>query len=187
MWDYTPNERIVDKAVELWISMLSDPKYDNLGKNSQESFESRVQNTMASVLAKKLQKNNTPEVLARFGMELKKFLMEPTEYTYTSYDKVVKTEKQLFRYLSVDYHPDTPLRIAAELAGLNMEFPWKTSMYLDENFVSVVYGYGDARTYYYPLSNDGWLTTTLNGEDISKIIKLVEDGYLDNSLAPLNK
>jgi hypothetical protein len=189
MYGYTPNERIVDKAVELWISMLSKPKYDNLGTDLRgQTFEEFAPSLLAAALTDKLPKNNTPDVLVRFGAELKKFLMEPTEYTYTNYKGEVVKDTRLFNYLSVDYHPDTALAIAAERAGLKMEFPWKTHMTLTETYVCVSNGYGAPYVYYYPLSSQSnykWLATTLNGEDISKIIKLIEGGYLDDKLNPI--
>ena len=185
MYTYTPNERIVDRAVAIWVELLTKPKYDNLGKDSREPIESRVQNTMASMLASKLKKNNTPDVLLKFAKELKPFLMEPTEYTTTNYKQETFTDKRLFNYLSVDYHPDIPLRMAAERAGLEMEFPWKTSMFLDNEYVSVANGYGAERLYHYPLSNDRWLVTALTGDDISKVIALIENGIIDLNLNPI--
>jgi hypothetical protein len=182
MYEYTPNERIVDRAVAIWVELLTKPKYDNLGKNSGESATSQMQNTMASVLAERCPKNNTSDVLTRFAKELKPFLMEPTEYTTVNYKKETVTEKRMFNYLSVDYHPDIPLAMAAERAGLTMQFPWKTSMFIDNNYVSVSNGYGAERIYHYPLSNDRWLAAAISGDDVVKIIKLVEDGVLDLEL-----
>lgn len=174
--DYIPNERIVDRAIQIWISLLSKPKYDTLGKNSPENIQSQMQCMTAALIADKLPKNNTPEVLSKFGQELKKFLMG---------SECIRNDTQFTRivnYLSVDYHPDSVLREAAERSGLRMEFPWKTHMQLTNDFVWVKNGYGDDRMYHYPLSHDRWLVTTLYGSDISKVIKLVEDGKVSVDL-----
>ena len=69
---------------------------------------------------------------------------------------------------------DVFLRQAAERAGLKMEFPWKTTMHVENEYVCVSNGYGSAYVYHYPLSGDRWLATTLHGDDISKVIALVE-------------
>lgn len=163
--EYEPNELIVDRAVQLWIQMLERPKYDNLGPDSQEPFDSRVHCTMASLMTHALPKNNTPEVLQRFGQELKQILMR---------DKVL--------YLSVDYHPDQHLATAAERAGLKMEFPWKTHMHLGTDYVALANGYGATSLYHYPLKPNGWLVASLAGQDIAKIISLVESGVLTPQL-----
>lgn len=181
--EYQPNERIVDRAVALWMTMLSRPKYDNLGANSPESPDSILSNTMAAVLAAASPKNNTPEVLQRFGEQLRKILLAPLEWGYTDpHTKETKTHSNLFSRLEVDYHPNAPLRTAAERAGLKMEFPWKTFMQLTPEHLYLGYGYGATYVYHYPLSGERWLVTTLCGEDIAKIIALVEAGVLTPEL-----
>jgi hypothetical protein len=181
MYDYTPNERIVDRAISIWIEMLKTPKYDNLGTNSRESAESIFSNRMASALAASIPKNNTDEVLTKFGQELKPFLMGTGDLSGTEYSHM---SNRPMAYLSVDYHPDAILALAAQRAGLKMKFPWKTSMYVGEDYISVRNGYGASGMYHYPLSGDRWLVTALSGEDIKKIIALVEAGKLDLNLNP---
>ena len=178
---YVPNERIVDRAVALWMAMLSNPKYDNLGENSPESPESIRVNKFSSLLAHALPKNNNSEVLPRFGEELRKILIGP--FTWESeWQGEKKIYTQTVRHLEVDYHPDVALRTAAERAGLDMEFPWKTSMTLSEDHLSVAYGYGSPYLYHYPLMNGEWFVTTLAGEDIWKIVMLIEAGVLNPGL-----
>lgn len=174
---YKPNPRIVDRAVALWIEMLRAPKYDNLGPNSPEGFGVVLSNTMASVLAHAAPKNNTPEVLVRFGEELKKILLHGLTIT-----SLGQPYHHTPTYLSVDYEPDTYLATAAKRAGLEMGFPWKTSMTLDGKSLSVTNGYGAPQEYHYPLSGDRWLVTRLCGEDVSKIIALIEGGVLTPEL-----
>lgn len=173
--EYAPNERIVDRACFLWVSMLRNPKYDN----GDSSFAGFVTQALASSLSK-----GEPDAIDRFGVELKKILMAPCEWEAKSFKEGEPPTKytSLFNYLSVDYGPDIPLRMAADRAGLKMEFPWKTNMHLHEDCLSLGYGYGAAYIYHYPLTSDRWLETTLCGDDIKKVIALVECGVLTLNL-----
>lgn len=179
-----PSPRIIQRAADIWVSLLSNPKYDNLGNDTQEEPISVLRNRMAGSLAEVMPRNNTPDVLARFAEELKKILSGPYEWES---EWNGKKEKHIshFTSLSVDYGPDVALHEAAKKAGLEMEFPWKTSMWLNENSLSVSNGYAAPSYYHYPLKNDRWLVTRLRGEDISKIIALVEDGILTPELTPV--
>lgn len=154
---YKPEEKIVDRAVELWKRMLKNPKFDN-GDSSPTGF-------FAGAMAKMIPNNATDEVLQAFGEHLKNALM--------NIDPEYKSE-YYHSYLSVDYGPDKVLHTAAEKAGLKMEFPWKTTMHLWTDHVSVSAGYGAESIYHYPLSDGRWLMTTLSGSDISKIIAYCE-------------
>lgn len=179
--EYVPNERIVDRACTLWMAMLRNPKYDNLGSSAHEAKWSDI---LPSLLAQ-CGKKPSDETIARFGVELKKVLMAPLEWTADSrFEKDGKptTYTTLFNHLSVDYGPDIPLSTAAKRAGLEMEFPWKTSMFLREDCLYLGYGYGAPYVYHYPLTGDRWLETTLCGGDMPKIIALVEAGVLDLNL-----
>ena len=78
--------------------------------------------------------------------------------------------------LSVDYHPDKTLSTAAKAAGLQMEFPWKTTMWLSAGSLSLSAGYGAGSVYHYPLNDGRWLVTRLYGEDIGKVVDYVQGG-----------
>lgn len=179
--EYVPNERIVDRACALWVQMLRNPKYDN-GDNS---YAGAITQTLAHMV--RVAKPTPLDAIDRFGVELKKILMAPLEWEAKAYKEGEPPTKytSLFNYLSVDYGPDIPLSTAAKRAGLEMEFPWKTSMSLREEYLSLGYGYGAAYVYHYPLSGDRWLETTLSGDDMHKIIELVEGGLIDLNLAPI--
>ena len=177
--EYKPNEVIVDRAVELWIDMLKYPKYDNLGPNSPESTYSKHVNGMASMLATRAPKNNTPEVLEAFGRELKAILIGPFEWSNGS-NRYVDTVNELH----VDYQPDIYLDTAAKRSGLKMEFPWKTNIRLYNDSLSLSYGYGAETVYHYPLLNNKWLITTLSGSDIVKIKSLIERKIITLELRP---
>lgn len=176
-YDYKPNPRIVARAANLWIGLLSNPKYDNLGANSPEPLGSVRVNRMASIMTSLLPKNNTQDVLQRFGKELEKILLAPYEWQ-SEWNGKKETHVSIFRELSVDYHPDVALSSAAKAAGLEMKFPWKTSMWIDEQWLSLSCGYGAPTVYHYPLTNGRWLTAKLSGDDMLKIIALVESGEI---------
>ena len=177
MLEYVPNERIVARAAHLWRQALENPRYDN-GDKSSSGF-------MGMGLARMIPKNNTPDVLDKFESELRSILMAPLKWEYeNSVSKEKSHHETLFSSLSVDYGPDIPLAEAANRAGLKMEFPWKTYMYLTESYLSFSRGYGARSEYHYPLSEDRWLVCLLSGEDIKKIIDLVESGLLGLDLAP---
>lgn len=168
--EYVPNERIIDRVVEMWIRALSSPKYDNGDTSASGGF--------SMVLASLIPKNNDPDHLRAFGVALKELLMnkfacdkEPHENEpYTTW----------IRNLSVDYAPDMVLFRAAKIADLKMEFPWKTNMSFYGDCIYFAQGYGALGIYHYPLSGDRWLLTTLHGEkeDISAFIRFVESGVV---------
>lgn len=156
MRDYKPDRRIVERAAELWVRMLRNPKYDN-GDASFQGF-------VCKSLAEKLPSNANDDVLEKFREALIESMMKENErgYFYTS--------------LYVDYGPDEALHNAAEEAGLKMEFPWKTGMQVRDDCLAVSAGYGGQYVYHYPLDNNRWLVTALSGTDIGKVIDYVNGG-----------
>lgn len=158
MDNYTPNPVIVDRAVELWKRVLATPLYQNERPGEGGS--------LAPILAAMAPKNNAPDVLESFGVALKKSLLQE-DADQGWYGKT---------YLGVDYGPDRTLADAAEEAGLQMQFPWKTSMHIYTDKVCFSIGYGSPDVYHYPLSGGRWLITDLRGKDIAKLIALIEAG-----------
>lgn len=160
---YTPNERIIDRAVALWKRALAAPVYCNERPNA-----ATLPNVMAGMLASMTPKNNTRDVLDKFGAALKEQLMREcgglSDPGYHYYH----------RHLDVDYGPDQLLRDAAAAAGLSMDFPWKTHMNINHDCLSFSMGYGAPNVYHYPLDNDRWLVTCLCGADMRKVIDQVE-------------
>ena len=86
--------------------------------------------------------------------------------------------------LHVDYGPDMLLSQAAEEAGLKMEFPWKTNMWLHNDCVAVRNGYAAPVQYHYPLDEDSqqWCVTTMSGTDGDRQLLLNSVRYLGNPL-----
>lgn len=172
--EYQPNEQIVDHAVELWVDLLRKPVYDN----GDRSFTG----VMTTALLDQMPKNNDEETLARFGQELRKILLAPLEWESSRHDGTIQKYTTLFNDLDVDYHPNIPLAEAAKRSGLKMEFPIKTQMWLREEYLTFAVGYGAPTEYHYPLADGTWLVTKLSGDDISKVIALVESGLIDRNL-----
>jgi hypothetical protein len=152
MKEYVANERIIDKAVEIWKGLLKNPKFDN-GDNTPTGG-------MASIMAKMIPGNADDENLEAFGKYLKESLME----------------EKYGGYLSVDYGPCEKLNSAAEKAGLKVQFPWKTNMNIWSDWLYLSYGYGAESVYYYPLPDGKWLVTKLSGSDIEKVKEYVLGG-----------
>lgn len=177
MIEYQPNETIIDKACSLWVSMLSDPKFDALGKNKD-----RDDPNGSMFLAQSLVKMNalghkaSSECLEKFSTVLKKYLMNKTTYDREQKKMIFSDKGSYELYLSTDYHPDIVLSQVAEESSISKElFPWKTNMNIDQNYLSLRYGYGAETLYYYPVDGK-WLITTLHGSDIEKVIQYVKGG-----------
>lgn len=69
--------------------------------------------------------------------------------TFETYliDDIIKCDRIVLR---CDYGPDIKLGLAAEKAGIDcVKFPWKTSMYIDNDEISVSDGYGAGREVIY--------------------------------------
>ena len=148
-------DNIIDRACELWVRAMRAPIYDNGDKSPQ--------GLLAEALVASLPRNSDEPVLAKFRQELKRILSEP--FTYEPFREGADPWVARVDSLLVDYHPDQPLRTAAERAGLKTEFPWKTSMHLEHGVVSFRQGYGAHTVYHYPLDSGLWLVTTLRGAD----------------------
>jgi hypothetical protein len=134
--DYTPDERVIDRVVSLWIGALRDPKYDNGDTTGGSAISAAVVSCRS--------KNNDDATLARFGAELKKRLMN--QFTTPPSREGGEPYTRWITSLGVDYGPDAVLSEAAKAAGLKMEFPWKTRMSFSTDNVNFREGYGaDAR------------------------------------------
>jgi hypothetical protein len=161
---YTPNEIIIDRAVEIWKRAVRNPTYDMFAKNDVTS--DRTTEVMCASLATMGNKNNKDEnVLQKFGEELKKILMTKNE-NFDSYP----------RRLDVDYHPCNELQRAAINSGLKVNFPIKTNMSIGEDSLSFTMGYAAPYVKHYPMPNGKWLLTDLSGEDVQHVIKHITDG-----------
>jgi len=170
--DYKPNPTIIKMACELWSQMLSNPKFDALGK---DGFRDDPNDSMfmAQGLASVLADNNkaTEESLQKFKEILYNLLNSKLKLNNDTKEYEICEEGHYYTSLNVDYHPDCILSKAAKEAGISEEiFPWKTNMYIYKNGLSISYGYGAELLHYYPFDKK-WLITTLSGSEINKVIE----------------
>lgn len=180
MEDYKPNEIIIDKACELWVNMISNPRFNALGKK-----ENRVQGddpngsmAMAQGIAAETASRIevSPESFDNFAATLKALLMSKTSFDNERKEIIFADDGWYQTSLGVDYHPEMVLSQAAKQEKIPHElFPWKTNMYLSGEYISLSYGYGAEPLYYYPF-DDKWLITTLRGTEISKVIEYIKGG-----------
>ena len=79
--------------------------------------------------------------------------------------------------IHIDYGPFKELADLADKHGIHYShFPIKTTMFIDQDHISVSKGYGSPYTYHYLLENGKWLITTLSGKDIDKIKDHIVNG-----------
>ncbi len=162
--EYVPNEKIVDRAVEIWIRALRNPTYD-VGLSKDPSPSAGMGLALMHMVASNLNKNNQEEeVLAKFGQELKKLLMNKQVSVHNpNYVRYIKI-------LDVDYHECETLSQAAKAADLKMMFPTKTTMHIYDDCVEMKMGYAAPYDRHYPLPDGRWLITSLTGKDIQHVI-----------------
>lgn len=126
--DKSKIDKAVDVAASWWASTLATKlKFDNGDSSSLSKMVWKAQMRLA--LKTPIPSEDTilafKEILSR---KIKKSLL--SQY-YPSIGRVV---------VKVDYHPDRILKEAADEAKLIVEFPWKTTMEVSMDKVTVVYG-----------------------------------------------
>ena len=120
-----------DAAALWWVAVLTNPKLDN-GTQGEPMMDALI--AMAEEGPHPI-----AEELAEFGGILARMLNEQLDDDGDRY--------MIEHYgigLSVDYHPDSMLSQAADEAGLRLhmgQWPWKTSMRVKSDEVTVWYGY----------------------------------------------
>lgn len=126
----------VKVAVNWWANAIVNPKFDN-------GDDSMAGGGMAFLMAMMVntKKNISDEQVKIFKDELANLIMAEMTSPYGC-------------RLSVDYNPDYILSAAAEKAGIHndMGFPWKTSMNITKEKVSVWAGYGASEEILWQLS-----------------------------------
>ena len=120
------NKNVAQKAAKWWADQLrGNAKLDN-GDNS---ITGAMTFGLAAMLQETEKQKQSPELVNKFELELTNVIMEQ--------DRIWT--------IGVDYHPDGLLQEAADRAGLPLgmsTLPWKTTMWVDEEKVSVRCGYG---------------------------------------------
>jgi hypothetical protein len=153
------SERIIDRAVAMWRLLLTNPKFDNGDDSSAGGV-----GFMLAILANQ-KANNTDENLDAFAKELKGRILAAKESEYFD-----------VRWLEVDYAPCSVLAESANAVGLAIPvWPCKTRVTIDSDYMCVQSGYGASRQYHYPPSDGKWLITDLlGGDDLKKLITMIE-------------
>ena len=120
------NINTAQRAAKWWANQLR-------GNATLDNGEHSPSGIMTMGLAAHLQKiekqKQTPELIDKFELELTKAL----------------TDAEHFWCVGVDYHPDMLLQEAADKAGLPLgmtSLPWKTTMWIKDDKISVSCGYG---------------------------------------------
>lgn len=118
---------VAKKAARWWADQLR-------GRAILDNGDYSTQGVMTTFLANMCQeeekKHQTPEQIDAFERELEQAILGYNDEYFT---------------LSVDYHPDHILILAAERAGITLgmtTLPWKTHMTFDEGNIQVACGYG---------------------------------------------
>lgn len=119
------NKQTAQKAARWWADQLrGHAKLDN-GDQSETGAMTFV---MSRILQSKEKAGQTPAQVDRFESAL-----------------AILIYKGDFDFIDVDYHPDPILEQAADEAGLSLgmaSLPWKTTMHIDGDKVTVRCGYG---------------------------------------------
>ena len=122
-------ENIANIASDWWVNTLVDPKFDN-GEIG-----------LTTILAKNAVKDISDKQLDEFRNLLKDFIL-------TEIDKLDYPDATFI--LSCDYSPDAILNsFANECLISELNFPWKTTMWIGKDFCQVKYGYGTSIQYLY--------------------------------------
>lgn len=150
------DDKIIDRAVELWAKKLHSPVFDN-GDNSDTGF-------MGSMLAT-INIHNDKQNMDNFEKSIIIFKTELSSKLKQLRDN--PGEGEYFEtYLGVDYHPCRLLADAADKAGIpHSQFSIKSSVSMSERYVHTSFGYGASGAYHYPLKDGSWLITSLIGSD----------------------
>ncbi len=120
---------IITKAVDWWVSQITHGAKFDAGSDKNDQALGMAE-LMASILAAGKRKSVDKEKIKNFAKDL--------------YNLIEDRLKQVGRCtLSTDYAPDYPLSEVINKNQLDPGlFPWKTTMWIDENEVVLKNGYG---------------------------------------------
>lgn len=112
------------KAARWWADFLRNGAPMDNGDKSNEGGMTMM---LALLLQSQIQKGHTPQSIDRFEDLL-----------------VSRIMKENTRYIGVDYHADPTLSECAKEAGIVVDgaLPWKTSMWINGDKITVRCGYG---------------------------------------------
>ena len=121
-------EQVIETAVNWWAKKIHTPFHHDNGANDSA-------NVMACFFADMGRKFSTEEQVEVFKRELTALLTDEYENRFgkSEYGNII---------IGCDYRPCTMLNNAAKVAGINdLNFPFKTYMYIEAEKVKVSDGY----------------------------------------------
>ena len=131
----------------------------------EQDLERKV---IGDIMTMKIQESNpiSNETLNAFIKDLEQAMLTQNEHGYCEMASI-----------HIDYGPWGSIAELATKHGIHYShFPVKTTMFVNEDYVSVRKGYGSPNVFHYLLENGKWLITTLSGKDIDKIKDHVVNG-----------
>ena len=159
------SKQVINRAVDLWCRKLHTPVFDN-GDDSEHGGLSTALATLNIQNDKASTDNMTDRIevfRAALTSEIVRLQEDPDEY--------------LMCWLATDYGPEKLLADAANKAGIpTSQFSVKSTVQMNDGYVSASFGYGAGYENHYPLPDGSWLITTLTGSDIDKVISSAISG-----------
>jgi hypothetical protein len=157
-------DNLIHKAVDIWCKKLYAPVFDNGDDSALGGMASAL--AMMNIQSAKLDDDEMNEKVEVFRKAL-------TDALILERDSGERGRS----WLDVDYHPCKLLADAAEIAGIPKSlFSIKSSVSINNGYVSTSFGYAADYICHYPFDDNKWLVTSLRGSDIPKVIEHVKSG-----------
>ena len=162
------SDRLIERAAELWCRALKSPRFNNGDDSSQGVFTTAL--ASLNIEAAQQKSGDIDSKIEVFRGELSKILLGK---------KAEQSQRRGYFWadLSCDYAPEDELAEAAAAAGVDTKlFSVKSSVYINDGYVTSKFGYGAVEFNHYPLEDGRWLITTLKGSDMDKVIASIANG-----------
>ena len=181
-------DQIIERAAAIWARALRRPEFDN----GDTSSTGGLAGMMASMNAASATPDDLDTKIDAFETILADRLKWLREHDGEKTGEIRNAGKPnewaechyFTTHLNVDYGPCAELAWAADRAGIPASlFSWKSSVDIQEGYVSARFGYGAGDVNHYPMPDGRWLLTDLRGtwrgpSDMEKIIAAVAAGTL---------
>lgn len=159
------SDKMIDRAVNLWAKKLCAPFFDN-GDTSPNAP------LIAGLAAMNIEsaKDRTGDIVPKLSMF--------KEHLSKSLKEARDSGEYFPSWLDVDYGPCKELAEAATAADIDHTlFSCKSTVSINEGYISTSFGYGAPYIYHRPLDNGNWLISDLTGgADFEKVLALCNDG-----------
>lgn len=159
------SKQVIDRAVDIWCRNLHNPFFDN-GDDTEHGAMGTALATL-NIESDKAKIDNMGDRIEVFRKSLTNEIIRRQE----------DMDEHLPCWIDTDYHPCQMLADAANEADIpTSQFSAKSTVQMNDGYVSTSFGYGAAYENHYPLPDGSWLITTLAGSDIDKVISSAIDG-----------